>query len=467
VERQGTTRAVGRARLVLLLVGATAGNLALLRAPRHSVASVLFALGAAVLVGVLVVAEHRRPRLGFAPVVIAIAITVTAAVLEPPRTSSDLWSYTIYGRMVTEHGTSPYDHSPADFRHDPFFGRVSPHWVHRASVYGPVFVGIAAVGAWIAGPSPLVARLYFQLIAALALLAVLIVVWRTTRSVAALAFLGLSPVMAVIVVNGGHNDLLIGLLLVGATLLAARGRSGRAGALVGVAMLVKLTAGLALIGLLLWTWRHGLRRAAGMVLATAGLVVAVGYLPVIVQASHVLSGADKTATNASPWNGVLDRLLRHDAWRNVPHPLAPNDTLTAFFYVGVVAVLTLAIGLGWRAARQDRPDHAVGVSLSAYPVAAEYAYPWYSAWALPVFATDGLNALSAVVWIQSVLMLAALKLPLVVTAGPLDAVLRVLLTYVAPPCVLVAFVVTALRSTRGATTMTSPALGADGAPVSA
>jgi hypothetical protein len=413
------------------------------------VASASVVLLTALLVGLLVLVEHRDPRVGLAPVVAAIAITISAAVIAPPRTSNDVWSYTMYGRMVTEYGSSPYGHTPADFRHDPFFERVSPRWVHRASVYGPVFVGTAALGAWIAGPSPVVARLYFQLIAALALLAVVIVVWRTTRRVAALAFVGLSPVLAVFAVNGGHNDLLIGALLLGATLLAARARrAGTAGALVGIAALVKLTAGLALIGLLFWAWRHGHRRVAAKVLAAAGAVVLAGYLPVVVSASHVLTGADKTVTNASPWNGIVDRLLRHDAWRNVANPLASNGTLAGFFYVGLVAVLVLAFGLGWRTARRGRPDDAVGVSLAAYPVAAEYAYPWYAAWGLPLFATDRLNALSAVVWIQSVVMLAALKLPLAVNAGVADALLRVLLTYIAPVGLLVAFVGAGLRCTR-------------------
>ena len=200
----------------------TAGNLALLHAPRHSVGSVSIVLAIALVAGLLVVTEHRSPRLGIAPVAVAIAITVGAAVAAPPRTSNDVWSYTMYGRMVTEHGTSPYNHSPADFRRDPFFERVSPRWRRRASVYGPVFVGVAALGAWVAGPSALTARLYFQLFAALALVAVLIVVWRTTRSTAAVAFLGLNPVLAVVVVNGGHNDMLIGGLLLGATLLAGQ-----------------------------------------------------------------------------------------------------------------------------------------------------------------------------------------------------------------------------------------------------
>ncbi len=210
---------------------------------------------------------------------------------------------------------------------------------------------------------------------------------------------------------------------------------------------MKLTAGLALIGLLLWAWRHEPRRFALAIVAAAGVVVTAGYLAVVASASNVLASADKTVTNTSPWNGVLDRLLRHDAWRNVPNPLAANNTLVAFAYVGMATVLVLAVGVGWRAAQRARPDDAVGVSLAAYPVGAEYAFPWYAAWGLPVFAADGLNALGAVVWIQSVVMLAGLKLPLAVTSGPIDAVLRPLLTYVAPVTLLVAFVVVGVRST--------------------
>ncbi len=434
-----------RAGRYALLVAATAADLAILRAPRHSVVSVLLVVAAGVLVAALVVLEHRRRRLGLAAVAVAIAVTTVAAVWTPPRTSNDLWSYEMYGRMVTVHGASPYDHVPAEFRSDPFARRVSPRWMHRASVYGPLFLGVATAGAWVAGPSPLSARLFFQAFAALALLITLVVVWRTTRSLAALIFLGLNPVLVVIVVNGGHNDALIGLALLTAALLAGRQRPRAAGALIGLAALIKLTAGLALIGLVLWAWRHQLRRFAFTAAATSGLVLVIGYLPVLAGASHVLGDADKTVTNGSPWNWLVDRLLRHDAWRNVPNPLAPNATLSAFFYLGAATVILLGVILGWLAARDPRPEPAVGVALAAYPVAAEYAYPWYSAWALPVFAANGLSALSGVVWVQSVVLLAALKLPIAVRGSPTHAALRVLLTDVAPPLLLVAFVVAALR----------------------
>jgi alpha-1,6-mannosyltransferase len=439
---------------LLLLGAAIVAELALLRSPRHSVASTAIVLAAALLVGALVALEHLAPNLGLGPVAAAVAIVIAASVVTPPRTSNDVWSYTMYGRIVTVHDTSPYDHVPADFRHDPFFHRLSPRWRRRGSVYGPVFVALAAADAWIAGPSALAARLVFQLVAALALAMVLLLLWRAARSVAALLFVGLNPVLAVFVVNGGHNDMLIGVLLLAAVMLVSRRRAGTAGALVGIATLIKLTAGLALIGLLLWAWRHELRRVAARVVGGAAAVVLAGYIPVAVSASHVLAGADTTVTNTSPWNGIVDRLLRHDAWRNVAKPLARNDTLTLFAYVGAATVLTLAIGIGWCAARRRRPDEAVGVSLAAYPVGAEYAYPWYAAWALPMFATDGVGPLGAVVWIQSIVMLAALKLPLAVNAGPADAVLRVVLTYVAPPCLLVAFVVVGLRQRNRATAPT-------------
>jgi alpha-1,6-mannosyltransferase len=428
-----------------VLAAAVVSELALLHAARHSVAAVSWVIVAAAFAGSLVLVEHRDRRLSLTPVALAIAIVMSASVVMQPRTSNDLWSYTMYGRMVTVHHASPYDHAPADFPHDPFVRRVSGRWVHRASVYGPVFVGVASLGTLVAGDSALLSRLFFQILAALALVAVLAVVWRTTRNVAAIIFLGLNPVLAVIVVNGGHNDAWLGLAILLATLAAGKRRFAVAGLLIGLAALVKLTALLALIGLALWAWRHRDRRGAVVVTLTSAAVVIMGYLPVVASASHVLGDADHTVTQGSPWDVLVDRLLHHDAWRIVPHPLAPNDTLTTVFVLASLLVLVLAVGLAWLAGRDRRSEPAVGVAVAAYPVAAEYAYPWYAAWGLPVFAGGGLTALSAVVWLQSVLMLAALKLPLVVHGPPVQSALRVVLTQIAPPLMLVAFVVVALR----------------------
>jgi 4-amino-4-deoxy-L-arabinose transferase-like glycosyltransferase len=370
------------------------------------------------------------------------------AVSVAPRTSNDLWSYTIYGRMVSVHGESPYDKLPVDFRSDPFFARVSPRWQHRGSVYGPVFVGFAAAGTALAGDSPLATRLFFQLSAAAAAIAVLWLIWRRTRSPAALAWLGLHPLLGPVIVNGGHNDIAIGLAVLVATLLVRRRRGWAAGALLGVAALIKLTTLLALVGIVLWGWRRRERRVASDATIAATVVVVLGYLPFLGGASRVLTGADKTLTPASLFNPLGAALLGHDAWRDVPNPLTPNDTLIAIFYVSLAAVAVLALATGWRAARARGPEAAIGATTGAYTVGAEYSFPWYAAWALPVLADERPTPLAWVVWAQAAVMLAALKLPILPSTTVLDTTLRGTITYAAPILLAVAFLVAGVRSTR-------------------
>ena len=147
------------------------------------------------------------------PVWVAIAIGTAYAisVAAPPRNSHDLWSYVMYGRMVSAHHLSPYSHVPIDFLHDPFLGRVAAGWRHTSSVYGPVFTGVSAALTRVRGRFRTSrARLAFQGLATIGVIATLAVIRRTTRSTAAVAFVGLHPVMVIVIVNGGHNDALVG-----------------------------------------------------------------------------------------------------------------------------------------------------------------------------------------------------------------------------------------------------------------
>ena len=56
-----------------------------------------------------------------------------------------------------------------------------------------------------------------------------------------------------------------------------------------------------------------------------------------------------------------------------------------------------------------------------------------------------LTPVAGVVWLQSVVALAALKLPLPVVGDAVHSTLRVVLTQIAPPTLVVAFVVAAIR----------------------
>ncbi len=187
-------------------------------APRHSLLAVLLVAVSTAACAVLVVFERRRPRLGLRPIAAAVGVVFVVALIAPPRASNDIWSYAIYGRMVSVHHASPYEHVPADFRSDPLFDEVSPVWRHRGSVYGPAFVAFAAGVTYAAGDSPTTTRVLFQLAAAIVVTAVLALVWRRTRSPAAVAWLGLHPLFGATVVNSGQVDAFVGLAILAGAL---------------------------------------------------------------------------------------------------------------------------------------------------------------------------------------------------------------------------------------------------------
>jgi hypothetical protein len=423
-----------------LVVAVASTGLLVAFAPRHSLLSVLLVAVSTAACAVVVVFEHRRPRLGPRPVVAAVSLVFVVALIAPPRASNDIWSYAMYGRMVSVHHASPYEHVPADFRSDPLFDEVSPIWRHRGSVYGPAFVAFAAGVTYAAGDSPTTTRVLFQLAAAVVVAAVLVLVWRRTRSAAAVAWLGLHPLFGATVVNSGQVDAFLGLAILAGALLATQRRGVAAGVSIAAAALTKLTALLALVGLALWGWRRRERRVAVSAVAATGAAVVLVYLPFTGGAFRVLDGADHTVTPGSVWSAPAQWLVGHDAGRELP-PLESNTTLTTLFYLSLVLVAVLAIGVGWVAARSERAEPAVGTATASYTIGAEYTLPWYAAWSLPALADRSPSAVAWVVWLQAAVLLAAWKLPSPVEGGALETAVRGLLLYVAPIVLLVAFAI--------------------------
>jgi hypothetical protein len=204
------------------------------------------------------------------------------------------------------------------------------------------------------------------------------------------------------------------------------------------------------VGLVLWAWRRGKRRLAATATAGAALTVVLLYLPFISGASRVLSGSDKTLTPASPWNPLGAVLLGNDSGRNVPDPLHITPTMYGIFYASLVGLVVLTLVVGWHVSRGRRVEASIGATTAAYTVGAEYSYPWYSLWALPVLTDHEPTPLAWAVWANAIVMLAALKLPTHPSTSVVDTVLAGIITYAAPVVVLVAFVVAgtkyALRS---------------------
>ena len=275
-QRSAALRA-WRPPVVVALAGTVAAECLLVVVPHLSGAEGLWIALVALAGWVCLVSDARlesRPRTTAA----AIALTLVVALLVPPRDSNDLWSYVMYGRTVAFHHASPYVHAPSAYPHDPFVRLVASGWRGTKSVYGPLFTGVSAVLARLAGASVLRARLAFQGLALLSVVAVLAVLWLETRSVRVLAFVGLHPAVVIAIVNGGHNDAIVGFAVLSGAVLVARRRVTAAGVAVGLGVLVKASTAFGILGIGIWLLARD-RRAAARFLSAAALTSVVGYLP--------------------------------------------------------------------------------------------------------------------------------------------------------------------------------------------
>ncbi|MFN2606986.1 MAG: hypothetical protein ABR511_03675 [Acidimicrobiales bacterium] len=364
--RRGGPAAWGPLALVATVI-ATAAAVPLGSQARAGARLALLVVAAASFAGVLA-AEARRPFLTRRAVLAGVLVTLAVAVAVPPQGSGDLWSYAAYGRIVAHYRRSPYRTVPDQVGPDPITARVPTAWRGTPSVYGPVFVAVAATGSQVAGASPLGNRLYFQGLAAVAVLVGLALLAAGGWGPAALAFLGLNPVVAMVVVNGGHNDALVGLGVLAGVLVAVRRRPVLAGGVLGLTALVKVVAVLPVAALVVWAWRRGHARPWRAAVA-AGATVAIGY---------AVAGGRVAVAPVVAMGGALSRA---SVWSLLAHlDPALSAPVVAALIVAVVVAALLA-----RASGAPLPLVGGGV-LVVYLLAAPYVLPWYPAWALPVLA---------------------------------------------------------------------------------
>jgi alpha-1,6-mannosyltransferase len=334
-------------------------------------------------------------------VLVLTAALFVLAVARWPKNSTDLWSYAAYGRMTAEYGASPYLHTPSDFPNDAAARRVKPMWQDTESVYGPLWNGISAGVVSVTGTDIRLTRIGFQSLAALSVFLAVLLIARRTRDPAAVALIGLNPVIVFAVVNGGHNDALVGLALLAGALLASRDRFAWAGLAIAVAALVKIVALLGLAALAVWLWRKRGLRPAAITTGVTGGAVWLGY---------ALSGG---MDGLAPLREARFHISHNSIWL-----LADSEGRTNLFGLGrfyrfspeyldraatysTVVVLVLAAVLVLGRLRDHTPALVVASALLAYLLAGTYILPWYVAWVLPLMALEWRAGLTKLVLAQS------------------------------------------------------------------
>jgi Glycosyltransferase family 87 len=323
-------------------------------------------------------------RLPLWAVIAPIAALNVLVVLAPPLLSTDVFSYVAYSRMGGIYHVSPYLHGPNVIASDPLYPYVAAKWITTPSVYGPLFT---AFGYLLAPFDLAVNVLAYKLIAAASSLLVVVLVWRAAvlrglHPVKAIALVGLNPVTILYGVGGGHNDLIMLALLMGAVYLLLRDREGASGGLIAVAAAVKLSGGLLLPFALAngSGARHGRPSRAGLL---AGVAVASAVLAVL---SLVLFGS-----SALQLVGTLESIQSHGGFHSISGWLLTTVGLQSWIgaaglaldvsFVAFVLWLTVRV---WRG-RLDWIT-AAGWATVALLVTAGYLLPWYVAWLIPLAA---------------------------------------------------------------------------------
>jgi Glycosyltransferase family 87 len=358
---------------VIVLAEASLGPYAIL-------AVLVVAFGALAL---LLAMGSLRQWLGIGAMLALSGGLLLGSALAPAHSSDDLYAYAMYGRTIVVHHENPYVHPPSDNPDDPLFKHVSPYWESTTARYGPVFIGITAAVAVVAGDHPLPTRIAYQMIAALAVFIALVLIARRVRSAAAVAIVGLNPVTAYMVVNAGHNDALVGLGILVGVLLASRERHTWATLAFTAAALVKATAGLALVAYLVWlAYRRGPRalvRPVGVAIAVAApLLLLAGFRDVLA----AVLGARDTILPHAPWNLAAPNGIRK-AFGYGFEELGSQAHLSTYALLTVLAVAAVFVV---SRLKERTPIFLVAGALLAYLFASGYTAPWFAAWVLPLLA---------------------------------------------------------------------------------
>jgi hypothetical protein len=381
-------RSVPASRLVALgLVAASIAATSLLLVepfdgPYQVLAVVGVAFGA---LGLVLAIERLRRWLRVGTVLVLSGGLLVGSALAPARSSDDLWAYAMYGRIVVDHHANPYVQPPSAYPHDPLLKHVNLYWRGATARYGPVFIGVTAAVAALAGDRALPTRLAYQMLAALSMFLALVLIARHTRSAAAVAVLGLNPVTGYMVVNGGHNDALVGLAVLVGVLLASHDRRVPATLAFTGAALVKATAGLALLAYLAWlAYRRGPRALLRSVGVAMGVTLPLLLLFGLGNVIEPVFSARESVLPHSPWNlltpGGVTKSLALDGDEYSFGSLGHLSTV-ALIAIGVVVAILVVSRL-----KEPTPLFAVAGALLAYLFLSLYTAPWFAAWVLPLLA---------------------------------------------------------------------------------
>ncbi|AMO62109.1 carotene biosynthesis associated membrane protein [Mycolicibacterium phlei] len=319
-------------------------------------------------------------------------------LLSVPLFSRDTYSYLAQGALLRD-GFDPYAVGPVD-NPNSLLDNVSPIWTTTTAPYGPGFILVAKFVTMLVGDDVVAGTMLLRLcmLPGLALL-----IWAAPRmarhvgadGATALWICVLNPLVIIHLMGGVHNEMLmVGLMMAGIAVTFS-GRHVAGIALIGTAVAVKATAGLAL-PFMVWVWTRDLRNRRGFSPVKAFAAATAASAAIFVAVFAVLSLAAGVGLG---WLTALAGSVKIINWLTVP--TAASNLINVFggmfFPVNFYAVLEVAriIGIAviavslpllwWRFRHTDR-EALTGIAWVMVVVVlfVPAALPWYYTWPLAV-----------------------------------------------------------------------------------
>ncbi len=316
----------------------------------------------------------------------------------PPLLAKDLFNYAAYGKAIAVHGRNPYLVPPSAFPRDHLVKFMDVPGA--VSVYGPLFNYISALTTWIAGKSVVTNIIAFKLLAFIFFVGSLFVLddlaRRTKKDRRSFMLLAAAwnPLLLIHIVGGGHNDAIMIFFMLLGFLMYRKGRAVLALSSVMLAVMIKSTAALFLIPMLVLFVRENAKRGLRQYVLAA---VAIIGIPLVLYLPYWpgLSGLKKTVTVASGFSGdavphLLSQVLNFFAWigsgfHSGTHSLVHGAALV----IALVFFLALFVYLCSRVRDYRSLLYCSGAIALVFLFTTSWLMAWYGGFVMVLVALSG------------------------------------------------------------------------------
>lgn len=254
-----------------------------------------------------------RSKIGLRYLAISAVTNTIILIFAYPFLSSDLFNYLFDAKIILNYQANPYTNRPLDFAGDEWLRFM--RWTHRYSPYGPLWLGMTLLPAFLGFGKFILNFLMFKVTIAIFHLLNTYIIFKTLKMInpklatMGAAFYGINPLFLIEGVVSAHNDVVLATAMLTSIYFLVKGRKALSFLSLFAGAAIKYIPILNLPWLLLWTFIPKIpsyvfldnRRIEWLILANLATMAAFTYIysSFRVTAPFVSSGA--TQVQFQPW----------------------------------------------------------------------------------------------------------------------------------------------------------------------